>query len=115
MNGLRRVGETLRIPQRLINLEQRLITLERRVAVDTSDLRASIDRLYAELRARPYTARPDILRMKEVDGRDVIGFRSANPASRDGYLGFEDVFRGSEDLVRERQAIYVDLVREHEP
>jgi 2-polyprenyl-3-methyl-5-hydroxy-6-metoxy-1,4-benzoquinol methylase len=108
MNALRRVGETLRIPQRLIDLE-------RRVAVDTSDLRASIDRLYAELRARPYTARPDILRMKEVDGRDVIGFRSANPAPRDGYLGFEDVFRGSEDLVRERQAIYVDLVREHEP
>ena len=32
------------------------------------------------------------------------------PAERNGYLGFEDIFRGSEEFIRDRQRAYVDIL-----
>lgn len=41
----------------------------------------------------------------------TIGFRAAaGPQSANGYRGFEDVFRGSEEMIRDRQRVYLGLV-----
>ena len=46
----------------------------------------------------------------------TIGFRtSPERANRDGYRGFEDLFRGSEEMIRDRQQIYLNLIAGHEP
>lgn len=46
----------------------------------------------------------------------TIGFRaSAGEMDRDGYRGFEDVFRGSEEMIRDRQRIYLSLIKGREP
>lgn len=50
-----------------------------------------------------------------VGGR-VVGYRSGRADSGDGvYLGFEDVFRGSEDEIRDRQRAYLPLLRGNGP
>lgn len=108
MNAFRRIAGTFLLPQRVR-------ALERWSGTNNAELRGAVNQLYAELRARPFTARPDILRTTDDKGRPAMGFRNAKPPERDGYLGFEDVFRGSEKLVRERQATYVDFVRDHTP
>jgi glycosyltransferase involved in cell wall biosynthesis/SAM-dependent methyltransferase len=47
---------------------------------------------------------------------ETIGFRAAaGEGERDGYRGFEDVFRGSEEMIRDRQRVYLDLIAGHEP
>ncbi len=46
----------------------------------------------------------------------TIGFRTAaGEMDRDGYRGFEDIFRGSEEMIRDRQRAYLDLIAGHEP
>jgi glycosyltransferase involved in cell wall biosynthesis/SAM-dependent methyltransferase len=46
----------------------------------------------------------------------TIGFRTApGRPNHDGYRGFEDLFRGSEEMIRNRQQIYVSLVAGQEP
>lgn len=90
---------------------KRLNTLE----MELRAVRAELGRLLAELHARPYSARTDILRTVDERGGEQIGFRGVEPPQRTGYLGFEDIFRGPEELVRGRQQGYVELVRDHEP
>ncbi len=66
--------------------------------------------------AEPYMA-DDRLAEKThpVLGR-TIGFRSgAEEMGRDGYRGFEDLFRGSEEMIRSRQRIYLSLLGDREP
>jgi 2-polyprenyl-3-methyl-5-hydroxy-6-metoxy-1,4-benzoquinol methylase len=108
MKAFRRVAAALRLPLRMRELE-------RRAATTDAELRGILHRLDTELRARPFTARPDIVSTTDDFGRPVIGFRNAKPPQRVGYLGFEDVFRGSEELVRKRQAGYLDLINSHAP
>jgi glycosyltransferase involved in cell wall biosynthesis/SAM-dependent methyltransferase len=46
----------------------------------------------------------------------VIGFDAhAGNGAAGGYRGFEDLFRGPEEMIRERQAVYVPLVSDHAP
>ena len=46
----------------------------------------------------------------------TIGFRTApGEMDGDGYRGFEDLFRGSEQMIRDRQRVYVDLIAGREP
>jgi len=44
----------------------------------------------------------------------TIGFRGSGDEA-DGYRGFEDLFRGSEQLIRDRQRIYLSLLDGREP
>jgi SAM-dependent methyltransferase len=85
------------------------------IAADLNATKTELAGLISDLRARPYTARPDIFATVDDRGREQIGFRKIEPPKRAGYLGFEDIFRGSEELVRERQAGYVELVRDRKP
>jgi glycosyltransferase involved in cell wall biosynthesis/SAM-dependent methyltransferase len=45
----------------------------------------------------------------------TIGFRTPPGEAGAGYRGFEDLFRGSEEMIRERQRVYLDLLAGHEP
>ena len=46
----------------------------------------------------------------------TIGFRAgSDEVDRDGYRGFEEIFRGSEQMIRDRQRVYLDLLAGHEP
>jgi len=46
----------------------------------------------------------------------TIGFRaSAEEAGNNGYRGFEGLFRGSEETIRDRQRVYLRLLSGHEP
>jgi SAM-dependent methyltransferase len=49
-----------------------------------------------------------------VAGR-VIGYERSRDGEGHGYLGFEDVFRGPEELIRERQRRYLPLLRGKSP
>lgn len=50
-------------------------------------------------------------------GGDVLGYRASAGAAEaaDTYVGFEDVFRGSEQQIRERLSVYVPLLAGHGP
>lgn len=58
-------------------------------------------------------ADPEAWLTDDDQGRRVIGYRGGGTGTHlasSGYAGFEDVFRGPEALVRERQRVYLDLL-----
>ena len=87
-----------RLGARMEHVEQHLATAEARADRAESEL--------ATLRAIPYMSDPRILATVTEDGRPAIGFRRRDLGGR-GYRGFEDVFRGPEDFIRERQRVYL--------
>jgi SAM-dependent methyltransferase len=78
---------------------------------------ADVDALLAELTAVPYTADPAVLRTRSREGAEEIGYRGGDgTAGGPGvYRGFEEIFRGSEDFIRERQRPYLDLLARQAP
>jgi glycosyltransferase involved in cell wall biosynthesis len=44
----------------------------------------------------------------------TLGFRSAGTAG-EGYRSFEDLFRGSEEMIRGRQEVYLEIIGDREP
>jgi glycosyltransferase involved in cell wall biosynthesis/2-polyprenyl-3-methyl-5-hydroxy-6-metoxy-1,4-benzoquinol methylase len=76
----------------------------------TSDASTLSQRLYAT----PFTNPPDRFIYSDGDGRRVLGFRSQREQQGDVYLGFEDVFRGSEALIRGRMQAYLPLLTRHD-
>jgi SAM-dependent methyltransferase len=89
-------------------LQERIGALERRLD--------PLEALAAIIRAAPDH---DALGFELFDAGQagtVIGYRKATPvSSEEDYLAFEDVFRLSEDVIRERQRPYLSLLREREP
>jgi glycosyltransferase involved in cell wall biosynthesis/2-polyprenyl-3-methyl-5-hydroxy-6-metoxy-1,4-benzoquinol methylase len=71
----------------------------RRVNTELRELRERFDHLEGQLYSRPFAA--------ELDEKLAGG--------RAEYRSFEDVFRGSEERIRELLVPYVDLLRGHEP
>jgi glycosyltransferase involved in cell wall biosynthesis/SAM-dependent methyltransferase len=80
-------------------------------------LTTSLDDLNVELRSIPYMSDPSILETQDDAGRPAIGYRREvgdwQPAH--SYAGFEDVFRGPEDFIRERQRVYLPYLVDHDP
>jgi SAM-dependent methyltransferase len=70
--------------------------------------------IYRELTSKPFMTRPDGLRFEDVRGDQVMGFR-AKWGSQAMYAGFEDVFRGDEAMIRDRQRGYVEVLRNSGP
>lgn len=75
-----------------------------------------------ELFARQVQTAPDpdsigLERFETAESGTVIGYRhAASPvSSQDDYVAFEDVFRLSEDVIRERQRLYLSLVGGRQP
>ncbi|MCL4422895.1 MAG: class I SAM-dependent methyltransferase [Actinobacteria bacterium] len=57
---------------------------------------------------------PESLIVISKSGSRTIGFNKAT-APNVGYKGFEDIFRGSEDVIRERLQFYLPFLVNHEP
>jgi SAM-dependent methyltransferase len=74
------------------------------------------DELVHAAAAEPYMADERLgRRAHPVLGR-TIGFRTEpGEMEGEGYRGFEELFRGSEQLIRDRQRVYLDLVSGHQP
>jgi SAM-dependent methyltransferase len=72
------------------------------------------DELVDAAHTEPYMS-DDRLAEREVPilGK-TLGFR-AKDARIDGYRGFEDLFRGDEEIVRDRQRIYLEVIGDREP
>lgn len=73
------------------------------------------DELVDAARTQPYMADDRLApRRHPLLGR-TMGFRTGGEGTHEGYRSFEDLFRGSEEMVRDRQRIYLGLVAEHQP
>jgi glycosyltransferase involved in cell wall biosynthesis/2-polyprenyl-3-methyl-5-hydroxy-6-metoxy-1,4-benzoquinol methylase len=68
------------------------------------------NRLYAP----PYIADPERLHIIDREGRRVLGFANALGADQSGYATFEDLFRGAENFIRDRQRVYVPILACHD-
>jgi glycosyltransferase involved in cell wall biosynthesis/SAM-dependent methyltransferase len=93
-------------------LDERLTTRGRSIDAVRDDLA----RLDQRLHASPELSDPSLLRLRDADGREIIGFEGG--ASEDPnavYLGFENVFRSNEEGVTDIQRFYVDLLRGRGP
>jgi SAM-dependent methyltransferase len=68
-----------------------------------------------ELYTPPYMAEPDLFRIRTDDG-EALGFEpGTGPTSPSAYLGFENIFRGPEERIRELQRPYLDLIGDRRP
>jgi glycosyltransferase involved in cell wall biosynthesis/SAM-dependent methyltransferase len=84
---------------------QRLPTLEQRLAL-----------IEAEMRSVPAMEGTPFRTMRDAAAGVVLGYTSADGADADDeYRAFEDVFRGSEEFVRERQREYLSIIAGREP
>jgi SAM-dependent methyltransferase len=112
-------------------LLDRFDTLERaldrvRSRVDDVDTRAGVagslasgaaERVafvYDEMTATPYMTDDSALHYTDALGRPRLGYRGGTGAAP-MYAGFEDLFRGSEALIRDRQRVYLDVIGAREP
>ena len=87
-----------------------------RLSVDVNDLARRLDRLEAETHAIPFMEGAPFVTAREPDAGIVLEYNEeAGAARRDGYRGFEDVFRGSEEFIRERQRRYLPIIGERRP
>jgi glycosyltransferase involved in cell wall biosynthesis/SAM-dependent methyltransferase len=74
------------------------------------------DTLVAAAAAEPYMADDRLSQRDHPVLGKTIGFRTVpGEMDGDGYRGFEDLFRGSEEMIRDRQRVYLDLVAGHGP
>jgi glycosyltransferase involved in cell wall biosynthesis/SAM-dependent methyltransferase len=86
------------------------------IAADNDRTLRTLGQLASAAAAKPYMA-DDRLgeNAHPVLGR-TMGFRAGDgEIDRDGYRGFEDLFRGSEQMIRDRQRVYLPLLAGHEP
>ena len=104
---------------RLVATSQAMSELRDDAANQVSTLRQQIGsvesratRLADRLYAVPYMADPERFHFVDEGGHRRLGFGSCSSEVRDGYRSFEDIFRGSESLIRERQRVYVPLLRD---
>jgi SAM-dependent methyltransferase len=112
------------VDEEIVQAAAGALEMARRVQHDTGSLHAEmlsnfrqLDRLITEIRSRPAQQYlPFETYQSEVVGR-VYGYRDwdGRTAEGDAYRDFEDMFRGSEALIRERQRCYLALLANREP
>jgi len=120
---------TAKVDESLAGIESRLDDTDARAAVanavaaEAMDGVESVNRLageladktrfaYDEITARPYIADDDALHYTDARGRLQLGYRGGSDAP---VAGFQDLFRGPESLVRDRQRPYLDVVGRRAP
>ena len=80
------------------------------------NIAGKLDQIASHIEATPYMSNPDMVRLRTGDGKYTIGYTEATgEAASDSYFAFEEIFRGSEDLIRARQRIYLNILRQHPP
>jgi 2-polyprenyl-3-methyl-5-hydroxy-6-metoxy-1,4-benzoquinol methylase len=78
-------------------------------------LEGAINELTNRLYPTPYTSDSTVIRAIDPHGRATIGYQGASVEPGGAYRAFEDVFRGPEDFIRDRQRSYADLLQAHAP
>jgi 2-polyprenyl-3-methyl-5-hydroxy-6-metoxy-1,4-benzoquinol methylase len=110
-------------------LEQRLDAIEKLISKSYHEfsrisllehglqgIAGKLDQISAHMEAPPYMSDPTMLRIATADGKYTIGYKdSAADTAKDSYVAFEQIFRGSEDLIRGRQRVYLELLQQHPP
>jgi glycosyltransferase involved in cell wall biosynthesis/SAM-dependent methyltransferase len=110
--------EALGLDQRLT---ARVADLEQRLAEHNAALRqverkqAGADDLVSAARATPYMSDDRLSRREDPLLGKTLGFRAAEGEAGEGYRDFEDLFRGDEEFIRDRQRVYLDLIGDREP
>jgi glycosyltransferase involved in cell wall biosynthesis/SAM-dependent methyltransferase len=86
------------------------------IAADNARTLRTLEHLASAATAKPYMADERLgTKVHPILG-NTIGFRAGgDEADRDGYRDFEDLFRGSEQMIRDRQRVYLDLLAGREP
>ena len=74
--------------------------------------RGGLGRMLSHLHSTPFMSDPSLLQTIDEDGRPAIGFYAGTDDRVRGYIGFEDIFRGAESMIRDRQRSYVALLRD---
>jgi SAM-dependent methyltransferase len=67
------------------------------------------------LHAIPNMGDPPPFATTDAEGRPAIGYRTLDGATLDTYADFEDVFRGPEEVIRDRLGVYLPLLAEAAP
>ena len=99
-------GRVAEVRDRVVHLSDVAVSL--RVEADKATF------VYDELTARPYIDEDHPLTITDPQGRTRLGYTGVTgPCPL--YLGFEDIFRGSELLIRDRQRVYLDVVADRGP
>lgn len=80
-----------------------------RLSEDMQDLQEARSSIDGMLHARPYMADPTVLH----DASGFLGFTDGHVG--DPYREFEDIFRGDEAFIRERQRAYLPLIDGNDP
>ncbi len=97
----------VRVEQSVSDLWLRLEVIEKSL----HETRVGLQDLSGQLVTPPYMADPSLLQTRDERGRPAIGFTGGGGVpSVDVYRGFEEIFRGAEPFIRERQRIYLDVV-----
>jgi len=87
----------------------------RQAAIGEADVkREGYDALVSAAHATPYMSDQRLSQREHPVLGKTLGFR-ANGKESGGYRGFEDLFRGSEDMIRDRQKVYLDVIGDREP
>lgn len=115
----RLIAELAPDPQPLNGELERLGGHARRVEswiANSDDVLGAAEQLLRQSRARPD---PALLPFETfpADGAGLVyGYRaSGRVEQRSGYAGFEDLFRGGEQLIRDRQRVYLELLADRQP
>jgi len=69
-----------------------------------------IHRTVTGLQAIPYMGATPPFSLSLPDGKETIGYSTAGGKTAEGYAGFEDVFRGTEEVIRELLSYYLPLL-----
>lgn len=78
------------------------------------DVIENMEFIYRDLTSTLFMTRPDRLRVEDTQGTEVMGYRG-EWRSEPMYAGFEEVFRGDEAMIRDRQRGYVEVLRNSAP
>ena len=120
-NDQARQQDATRARQERTTLQEAVSTFQKSATAHLAALADTVARLEREVQDTtnrlypvPYMSDPDLLSYVDENGRKVLGFRE--PATGRGrYLGFEDIFRGSEEFIRNRFRRYLPLLAGAEP
>lgn len=102
--------ETFRATSEVRTWETRVTSLDE----DVVELRDRVDRMDAELEARPFTVMEDAGLYTDDEGRKVMGYRGLG-SGETAYVDFEDVYRGSEEMISLLLKEYLPLLGDREP
>ena len=69
-----------------------------------------IHRAVTGLLAIPYMGATSPFMLTGPDGKETIGYSEESKVDAEGYAGFEDVFRGTEEVIRGILGVYVPLL-----